>query len=57
MPSFVYTVETKFSGDSTRSTAANPLRSVAPTTCPPGVPPPANSTLMAFAQWSRPGLF
>ena len=40
-------------GESTRSTAANPFLS-APTTCPPGVPPPANSTDMALDQWSRP---
>src|SRR4051794_4407244 len=45
MPSLAYTVEAKFSGESTRSTAANPFTSVAPTTRPPGVPPPANSTL------------
>ena len=54
MPSLAYTVEAKFSGESTRSTAANPFTSVAPTTCPPGVRPPANSTLIAFDQWSRP---
>ena len=32
----------------------SPCASVAPTTWPPGVPPPANSTDMALDQWSRP---
>ena len=34
--------------------ARSPCASVAPTTWPPGVPPPANRTDMALDQWSRP---
>ena len=47
-------VATMSSGATGRSTTSDPVRSVAPMTCPPRMPAPAKRTVCAYGQWSRP---
>jgi hypothetical protein len=53
-PSRLKTVAARSSGEQASRERATPRSSVAPTTVPPGIPPPARNTDIDRAQWSRP---
>ena len=53
-PSRRKTVAARSSGEQASRQGAVPRSSVAPKTAPPGMPPPARSTAIDRAQWSRP---